>query len=503
MLKKNIQDNQKIEIKETREFSDLIHNVFKRYKDINNQEKKIIRILKAADIEAKYHKEIFKKLVSSYDFLVDVMQYEKTLISEKRLVACVNKKGEIIVLLRKAMVDKNISPAMIEENRRFNKEIVHMSSYAFSDFVKHNRKKKVRFIERDYPSSDRYYHITFVDMIPDYERKYPVMISIRAIDMKPKFEEFHQLNELMKEENLDLKKQKENLAHEVLYDSLTGAFQSKHWEKMLEECAHDEKRKYCMLMFDLDRFGRVNDFISHDFGDILLSNYGSRVKENIRQNDKFIRYGGEEFFVLFQAPKNKEVNFTKIVNRFEKSTKPIIYKGRIFDEDDKYGLKLIRGLISIKYCKIKNFELKDNPYTDKDIVKDLVNKLKIVFKDPSIGELTQQSIYNLLEEIASEILKIKVQKDNFDKYLWEVAKLLLKYDKYKDLKKAFNGHFTHMQWGDQQVTIENTYSGGVVMVTKERRPKILLTLAESMLKEAKGLGRKKIRFEPGFEEGIE
>jgi len=59
-------------------------------------------------------------------------------------------------------------------------------------------------------------------------------------------------------------------------------------------------------MLDIDRFKEINDAFGHQAGDTVLSELTDLVKENIRNNDFFARFGGEEFMIIVQTPKLKK-----------------------------------------------------------------------------------------------------------------------------------------------------------------------------------------------------
>lgn len=52
-------------------------------------------------------------------------------------------------------------------------------------------------------------------------------------------------------------------------------------------------------MIDIDYFKAVNDTYGHLAGDEILKQLGAILKKNVRDTDKVVRYGGEEFAILF------------------------------------------------------------------------------------------------------------------------------------------------------------------------------------------------------------
>lgn len=87
----------------------------------------------------------------------------------------------------------------------------------------------------------------------------------------------------------------------VEYDSMTGLYNKKFLYSMLPQevsRAQALSDKVSLLMIDVDDFKVYNDKNGHVEGDKLLKKIGDLLKENTRNVDICVRYGGEEFTVI-------------------------------------------------------------------------------------------------------------------------------------------------------------------------------------------------------------
>ncbi len=67
----------------------------------------------------------------------------------------------------------------------------------------------------------------------------------------------------------------------------------------------DPESCYALIMLDIDYFKIINDKYGHDTGDLFLREFCDRVKEVIRTDDVFIRWGGEEFLLILRHARKK------------------------------------------------------------------------------------------------------------------------------------------------------------------------------------------------------
>jgi diguanylate cyclase (GGDEF)-like protein len=87
----------------------------------------------------------------------------------------------------------------------------------------------------------------------------------------------------------------------ILRDKLTSAYNKRYFESMLQksmDVAIKTNQNLSVLMVDLDYFKNINDTYGHPFGDIVLAKVSGLIRECLRKDDFFVRYGGEEFVIL-------------------------------------------------------------------------------------------------------------------------------------------------------------------------------------------------------------
>ncbi len=80
-----------------------------------------------------------------------------------------------------------------------------------------------------------------------------------------------------------------------------------------------QKTNYSLLLIDIDNFKPINDKYGHKAGDLVLKEFVSSIKLNLRQYDIFGRYGGEEFVILLPNTKfsKAELIGKRICNKCE------------------------------------------------------------------------------------------------------------------------------------------------------------------------------------------
>jgi diguanylate cyclase (GGDEF)-like protein/PAS domain S-box-containing protein len=104
------------------------------------------------------------------------------------------------------------------------------------------------------------------------------------------------------------------LARQALHDPLTGL---PNRALFLDRLAHALARlrrhgdTVSVLFVDLDRFKLVNDGLGHAAGDALLLSATERMSATVREDDTLARFGGDEFTVLCEGPRQDAVGLAE------------------------------------------------------------------------------------------------------------------------------------------------------------------------------------------------
>jgi diguanylate cyclase len=95
------------------------------------------------------------------------------------------------------------------------------------------------------------------------------------------------------------------IRQQAIHDDLTGVYNRGHLFTILTRekgLADRGETMFCVCIFDLDDFKKVNDSFGHQAGDEVLKTLCARIGENIRKEDYLARYGGEEFVLVLAYP---------------------------------------------------------------------------------------------------------------------------------------------------------------------------------------------------------
>ncbi|KHE93661.1 MAG: diguanylate cyclase [Candidatus Scalindua rubra] len=207
--------------------------------------------------------------------------------------------------------------------------------------------------------------------------------------------------------NKELLSVRDNFEKQATIDHLTGLY-NRHYmvdilEKEFARALRYQTDLSCLLL-DLDCFKDVNDTFGHVFGDFVLREFSTGLKQNARITDIPIRYGGEEFMILL--PNTGVAEAQKVAEKILATCKKKKY------ED---GLNSTRITVSIGIASLKQHQLLEGKEiiacADKALYQSKAegrNRITVYTKPPWISEdnrISEDKNLRYLKENLSVILE--------------------------------------------------------------------------------------------------
>ncbi len=138
--------------------------------------------------------------------------------------------------------------------------------------------------------------------IIDEDKTTGVVLSFRDISEQKKYlESLEYINTILKKQ--------------AMTDTLTDLYNRQYFNDRLRQELASYKRyntQVSLIMFDIDKFKRINDTYGHLTGDDVIKDISTLILSNVRESDIFARWGGEEFVILAtQIDKDSAVIFAE------------------------------------------------------------------------------------------------------------------------------------------------------------------------------------------------
>jgi len=93
----------------------------------------------------------------------------------------------------------------------------------------------------------------------------------------------------------------EKIHNNATHDGLSGLLNHQTFKERFNDEIQRAARfqqKMAVMMFDLDKFKKVNDTLGHQYGDYVIQTVAKIMLDNVRAVDVVARYGGEEFAII-------------------------------------------------------------------------------------------------------------------------------------------------------------------------------------------------------------
>jgi diguanylate cyclase (GGDEF)-like protein len=108
-------------------------------------------------------------------------------------------------------------------------------------------------------------------------------------------------------------------------DPLTGIYNRAYFNNLISNT--NPNTGDSIILFDIDNFKKVNDTMGHTYGDCVLKDFATILKENCTENAMAIRYGGEEFVIVCFGESDAERLADSVRKIFEEKTSYTVSAG--------------------------------------------------------------------------------------------------------------------------------------------------------------------------------
>lgn len=101
-----------------------------------------------------------------------------------------------------------------------------------------------------------------------------------------------------------LKQKQKQLSYIAAHDELTGLYNRREFENLLNKTLYHCQRKqhsFALLFVDIDNFKDINDNLGHAKGDAYLKKFSEKLSNLIRLSDILARIGGDEFAIVIPS----------------------------------------------------------------------------------------------------------------------------------------------------------------------------------------------------------
>ncbi len=226
--------------------------------------------------------------------VIDITDIEQTQTQLKLLSQVVEKTEDLIRITDKDGIITYANPAFYKFTGFEPDEVLgHPSNLLKSDQLSKD------FYERMWASisAGESFHATFVNKKKNKQIFYEQQTITPILNDKQVVQSFVSMGKDITERVL-AEQENELLART---DKLTGAGNRHRGDEFLEVSMQQAKRYHSplsIILFDIDFFKTVNDEHGHQVGDEVLVSLSELIKQQIRQADLFVRWGGEEFLVI-------------------------------------------------------------------------------------------------------------------------------------------------------------------------------------------------------------
>lgn len=204
-------------------------------------------------------------------------------------IVTINPKASMILgYMEYEVLDRNIQEFLVSKNLDINDIIFNIDS-----FIEINCNIKCKnglelIIKWSINKYKGYMYFTGVDVTEYFKKE----------------EELSKQNENLYFINDKLSKINSELKEENIKDSLTGVYNRKYFDIVMDyefKCIEESNTPLSLVICDIDNFKKINDVYGHPAGDWVLTYYSKLMKNSLKDKIKIFRIGGEEFALVFSG----------------------------------------------------------------------------------------------------------------------------------------------------------------------------------------------------------
>jgi diguanylate cyclase (GGDEF)-like protein len=124
-------------------------------------------------------------------------------------------------------------------------------------------------------------------------------------------------------------KANERLRFNSEHDPLTGLSNRRYFNERVLAVDGGRPVGGCVLLADLDHFKRINDTYGHPAGDAVLAAMSQRLAAALRDSDKLVRWGGEEFLAVLgpMTPAQADLTAQRLLHAVRRE--PVMWNGHM------------------------------------------------------------------------------------------------------------------------------------------------------------------------------
>src|ERR1700722_291384 len=125
------------------------------------------------------------------------------------------------------------------------------------------------------------------------------------------------------------RKVNERLRFSSEHDPLTGLSNRRYFNEHVLAVEGGRPVGGCVLLADLDHFKRINDTHGHPAGDAVLAAMSQRLSAALRESDKLVRWGGEEFLAVLgpMTPAQADMTAERLLQAVRRE--PVVWNGHL------------------------------------------------------------------------------------------------------------------------------------------------------------------------------